>query len=54
MLMRVKIKEAEVDSVGDLGAFLDAELKYYDRCRELLMQLKREWPAGFVLYIRFK
>ncbi|KAJ9623586.1 hypothetical protein H2203_005848 [Taxawa tesnikishii (nom. ined.)] len=39
------IKEAEVDSVTDLTAFLDAELAYYDRAREVLMQLKRDWPA---------
>lgn len=42
------IKEAEADSVADLGAFLDAELSYYDRCREVLVQLKREWPAALV------
>ena len=41
------IKEAEVDSVADLGAFLDAELSYYDKCREVLLQLKRDWPAGY-------
>lgn len=41
-----QIKEAEVDSVADLGAFLDAELSYYDRCREVLLQLKKGWPAG--------
>ncbi|KAI9844326.1 MAG: hypothetical protein M1837_005630 [Sclerophora amabilis] len=40
------IKEAEEDSVTDLGAFLEAELDYYDRCREVLMQLKRDWPAS--------
>ncbi|KAA6411830.1 MAG: hypothetical protein FRX48_03980 [Lasallia pustulata] len=40
------IKEAESDSVTDLSAFLDAELSYYDRCREILLQLKRDWPAG--------
>ena len=39
------IKEAEVDSVADLTSFLEAELAYYDRCREVLLQLKREWPA---------
>lgn len=43
------IKEAEVDSVADLTAFLDAELGYYDRCRDLLLQLKREWPARCVV-----
>ena len=41
------IKEAESDSVTDLTAFLDAELSYYDRCREILLQLKRDWPAGY-------
>ena len=43
------IKEAELDSVADLGSFLDAELSYYDRCRDVLMQLKRDWPGGFVV-----
>lgn len=40
------IKEAEVDSVADLTTFLEAELTYYDRCKEVLLQLKREWPAS--------
>ena len=40
------IREAEVESVADLTAFLDAELAYYDNCREILLQLKREWPAA--------
>jgi UDP-2,3-diacylglucosamine pyrophosphatase LpxH len=39
------IKEAEVDSVQDLTSFLEAQLTYYDRCREVLMQVKRDWPA---------
>ncbi|KAK3676330.1 hypothetical protein LTR78_003604 [Recurvomyces mirabilis] len=39
------IKEAEADSVADLSSFLEAELSYYDRCREVLLQLKRDWPA---------
>lgn len=39
------IKEAEVESVADLTSFLEAELTYYDRCREVLMQLKKDWPA---------
>ena len=39
------IKEAEVDSIADVTAFLDAELAYYDSCREILMNLKREWPG---------
>jgi hypothetical protein len=40
------IKESEFDSVADLTDFLDAELEYYDRCREILLQMKKEWPAG--------
>lgn len=39
------IKEAEADSVQDLTSFLEAELSYYDRCREVLMQVKKEWPT---------
>ncbi|KAK6435692.1 hypothetical protein LTR95_008116 [Oleoguttula sp. CCFEE 5521] len=40
------IKEAEADSIADLSSFLEAELTYYDRCREVLLQVKREWPAA--------
>lgn len=40
------IKEAEVDNVMDMGAFLDAQLEYHERCREALVQLKNEWPGG--------
>jgi hypothetical protein len=39
------IKEAEADSIADLTGFLEAELTYYDRCREVLLQIKRDWPA---------
>jgi len=40
------IKEAEADSVTDLTAFLDAELTYYERTRDILLQLKRDWPSS--------
>ncbi|KAL9068473.1 MAG: hypothetical protein Q9157_006498 [Trypethelium eluteriae] len=40
------IKEAEVESVQDLTSFLEAELAYHDKCREILLQLKRDWPAS--------
>ncbi|KAL5430794.1 hypothetical protein PMIN05_009959 [Paraphaeosphaeria minitans] len=39
------IKESEVEMVQDLTAFLEAELSYYDRCREILINVKREWPV---------
>ena len=39
------IKEAEADSIVDLGSLLDAELKYYDRCRDVLVQVKENWPG---------
>ncbi len=42
------IQEAEVESVADLGAFLEAELEYHDRCREVLLRLKRDWPTACV------
>jgi len=40
------IKEAEADSVNDLGAFLNSELEYYDKCRDELLRLRKNWPAG--------
>lgn len=39
------IKESEVDLVNDLTDFLEAELTYYDRCREILLNVKRDWPV---------
>lgn len=39
------IKEAEPETVMDLTAFLDAELAYYENCREILLKLKRDWPG---------
>ena len=48
------IKEAESDSIVDLGTFLDAELNYYDRAREVLMQLKRDWPGYVTLRVSVK
>lgn len=41
------IKEAEVDLVQDLTDFLEAELTYYDRCREILLNVKRDWPVRY-------
>lgn len=40
------VKESEAESVVDLGMFLEAQLEYHERCREALLQLKSEWPAG--------
>ncbi|GAW18367.1 hypothetical protein ANO14919_078420 [Xylariales sp. No.14919] len=37
------IKEAEADSVRDLGNFLDSELDYYERCAEELRRAKQDW-----------
>ncbi|ORY17671.1 hypothetical protein BCR34DRAFT_596838 [Clohesyomyces aquaticus] len=39
------IKESEVDMISDLTQFLEAELTYHDRCREILLNVKRDWPA---------
>ena len=48
------IKEAESDSVTDLGAFLDAELRYYDRCRDILVQVKQTWPARYLVFSPYR
>lgn len=44
-LLTTSQKEAEVDSIADITSFLEAEFQYYDRCREVLVQLKKDWPA---------
>jgi hypothetical protein len=40
------IKEAEAESVADLTQFLEAELDYHDQCRNLLLELRRNWPVN--------
>ncbi|KAF3482431.1 uncharacterized protein GIQ15_05190 [Arthroderma uncinatum] len=40
------IKEAEPENTADMSAFLDAQLSYHEKCREVLLQLKDDWPAG--------
>ncbi|RPB26796.1 BAR-domain-containing protein [Terfezia boudieri ATCC MYA-4762] len=40
------IQESEAESVAELTAFMEAELEYHDRCRDILSSLKRQWPAG--------
>jgi len=40
------IREAEADSIADLEAFLEAELNYHEKCREVLLRLKNDWPGA--------
>lgn len=40
------LKDSEAESVVDLTSFLDAQLAYHDKCREALLQMRDEWPAG--------
>lgn len=40
------IQEAETDVIQDMGQFLEAELEYYDRCRQELLDLKRKWAGS--------
>ncbi|KAF3925596.1 hypothetical protein ABW21_db0205026 [Orbilia brochopaga] len=39
------IRDGEQETLAELGEFLDAELEYYDRCRNLLMRVKEQWPV---------
>lgn len=41
-----EIQDGEAESMSDLGAFLDAEFEYYDRCRDIMANLRRQWPAS--------
>ncbi|OKL57721.1 hypothetical protein UA08_07119 [Talaromyces atroroseus] len=40
------IQEAEGENLTDLTAFIDAELNYHERCREVLFQLRNELPMA--------
>lgn len=40
------IKDSEAESVVDLTAFLDAQLSYHEKAREVLLELRNDWPAG--------
>lgn len=40
------IKDADDEAVEDLAAFLEAQLAYHERCRDVLWQLKNEWPGA--------
>lgn len=42
------IKDSEGEHVNDLEAFLDAQLEYHERSREVLLQLRKEWPSRYV------
>ncbi|KAJ2903858.1 hypothetical protein MKZ38_009241 [Zalerion maritima] len=39
------IKEAERESINDVGMFLDVELDYHERCAEELRRARQNWPA---------
>ncbi|RPB05624.1 BAR-domain-containing protein [Choiromyces venosus 120613-1] len=43
------IQESETETMSDLTAFLDAELEYHDRCRDILMSVRENWPAGLAV-----
>lgn len=40
------IKDVEAEGSLDLAAFLDAQLSYHDKCREMLLQVQNEWPGN--------
>ena len=47
----LEIKDTEGESIADLTAFLDAEFAYHDKCREALLLLKDDWPAGYAVSV---
>lgn len=42
------IKDSEPEGVADLTAFLEAQLSYHEKCTEVLLQLKNDWPGAYV------
>jgi hypothetical protein len=39
------IKDGEIESIVDLTKFLEEELDYHETCRNILLDLKSEWPS---------
>lgn len=39
------IRDNDPQSVADLGLFLEAQLEYHEKCRNVLLRLQTEWPA---------
>lgn len=39
------IKDAELESIVDLTKFLEEELTFHETCRDILLDLKRNWPG---------
>ncbi|KAK6350660.1 hypothetical protein TWF718_003845 [Orbilia javanica] len=39
------IRDGEQETLMELGAFLDAELEYYEKCRNLLLRVREQWPV---------
>ncbi|KAK9238880.1 hypothetical protein V1525DRAFT_340437 [Lipomyces kononenkoae] len=41
------IRDAESDNLADLVDFFEAECEYYDRCHEILVDLRRNWVSEY-------
>ncbi|KAK9367117.1 hypothetical protein V1509DRAFT_567430 [Lipomyces kononenkoae] len=42
------IREAETDNLADIVDFFEAECEYYDKCHEILTDLRRNWVSEYV------
>lgn len=40
------IKDSDEDAAAELTSFLEAQLSYHEKCREVLLQLRNDWPAA--------
>jgi hypothetical protein len=42
------IRDAESDNLADLVDFFEAECEYYERCNEVLVNLRKNWVSEYV------
>jgi len=42
------IAEAEAETLEDLSNFMEAELEYYEKCRNIILKARDNWPAEYV------
>ncbi|KAK9354670.1 hypothetical protein V1523DRAFT_126114 [Lipomyces doorenjongii] len=46
------IRDAESDNLADLVDFFEAECEYYERCNEVLVNLRKNWVSEYVNTLR--
>ena len=42
----LSVQEGEAQQFAELSDLLEAELEYFQKCQEILQDLRGDWPSG--------